>query len=197
LERSEGGSVSSVFKDGFPDPAILRRFNLALPKEPLLVPKTFLVQDAEIHPYEFCCVETSEADQSPWEANSEFLHSWCQILGEHAVDGQVGLTLKTPGASRQRLQTSDRQLRLDITLPVQDGFSFAQCGIPAEWEVKYTAHGCPPEICCIGWCDIVPWECVVCGNLNTGGERCARCGVNRLRSSESSRRSGTNTRSRL
>lgn len=70
LKSSNGESVASVFKNDFPDLVIVQ---LQIPKDPSIVPNTFLLHESELFPFEFSCMESREADQMRCDVMPEFL----------------------------------------------------------------------------------------------------------------------------
>jgi hypothetical protein len=118
LKSQSGSELSSVFKNGVPDLAIVQKYGLVVPTAPSIIPDTFLIDHGKLLPYEFTCMETREADEFlGWisDINPRFLQDWSRILEENRVRGRFGLALRARGES-VKLQLCDPAFRVDRIL---------------------------------------------------------------------------------
>jgi hypothetical protein len=180
LQSPSGWHVSSVFKNGSPDPTIVRRYNLDIPKSPSIAPHTFLVDDDRLLPYEFSCVDKEDAERMHTNCvlDREFLASWTRVLAEHHVERRLGLTFKAPLVAQKR-QWFNPRLRVDVTLssPQQNLQFLSPQDIATEWKVDGNSHGSQPIIRRLGYC-VDTGICIYCGYPTSEGV-CERCGASR------------------
>lgn len=194
---SEQLSVSSIFKDGEPDTALLHRYGLGMPEDATIVPDTFLSHDGCLVPVEYICLERNQAESHVYTTASvtkSFLNEWNEVLVHHGVMDRFGLVVRAHTTSETpKLQLCDSSLRVDITLDSMDCLdsvlnfpgdreiisSVCGLGVPAVWEVSEMRSGMPISIVRERRCWDV-WTCAYCGHAN-GGEQgaCANCGEGR------------------
>jgi hypothetical protein len=186
LYSVNGLSVSSVFKDGAPDPAIVRQYNLHVPEVPSIVPATFFIDRGTMVPYEFRCVERGSAEQlymnKAGMIKKEFLESWSRIVTEIGIDDGMGLAVRgnydnSPDPALM-LQKCNPHLRVDVRMKWEDKAPGSYT-VAAVWEVREvdTDQGSTIVFRPLEFCDL-EWTCDVCGTVNSGGS-CGRCGAQR------------------
>jgi hypothetical protein len=118
---------------GYPDDAILQDYGLIIPKDPVVVPSSFLVLQNDLVPYQYVCIERNNlnAGLTYPELSSNFFKHWNQALTRCGVHEPLGLCLKTD--NRITLQTCNTELRVDCSEPLP--FCLPPGAFPAEWAV--------------------------------------------------------------
>jgi hypothetical protein len=141
-------SVSSVFRDGEPESAILESYDLQIPSNLTIVPDTFLVDDGNLIPMEYVCVEPEEAQDyivAATKASREFSQIWAEILDAHNVVGKLGLTAKATDSwfttQGPLTLTFDDKLGVDVKSAPPPAESAAPRIMSSAWEVHSSSGG--------------------------------------------------------
>jgi len=177
-------SGGSCVTNGMPDPEILRKYNLQMPKEACIIPETFLIRGGKLLPYEFTCIEGDAARQNLemidlMQRRQDFLDGWTRVIKDHGLEDRLGLTIREEEDSNSdipKVMVFDAKERVDILFsPTKDfPISVSPRAPPAEWEVRQGSRDGGYECARSRWCR--DWVCPVCGYSNSSGTTCQRCG---------------------
>ena len=177
--------VAHVFTNGMPDPEILRKYKLQMPKEACIIPETFLIRGGKLLPYEFTCIEGDAARQNLetidlMQRRQDFLDGWTRVIKDHGLEDRLGLTIREEEDSNSdipKVMVFDAKERVDILFSPTKEFpiSVSPRAPPAEWEVRQGSRDGGYECARSRWCR--DWICPYCGHSNSSGTICEKCGA--------------------
>jgi hypothetical protein len=156
LSDQHGQSVCSIFTNGNPDNAILQDYGLIIPKDPVIVPSSFLVLQRELVPYQYVCIERNDPNASlvcP-ELPSDFFDHWNDALTHCGIHEPLGVSLKI--GNSVTLQTCDIEHRVDCSEPLP--VCLPPGAFPTEWAIDLPDGRKEPEITRRHWCGGPVWS---------------------------------------
>jgi hypothetical protein len=115
--ENDSHSVSSVFSNGKADRQVLQPWNLLIPENPEITPAKFIVRDNAMIPYEYDCVDFTEAtyrEERIQAVPAEFLHDFTAMKASCDVPEMLGLAVLPSGGVSEGWEVSDREARLNI-----------------------------------------------------------------------------------
>jgi hypothetical protein len=110
-------SISSVFVDGEPDPEMLGEWKLSLPEGSEIVPAKFFINDLQLIPFEYDCVDSSSSvayRERTRALTGEFIEEFAKLAASSGVQGMVGPAVLPSDGIRNGWEVSDLDKRLNI-----------------------------------------------------------------------------------